>query len=526
MTRTLLIGWDGATFPVLDALAAEGVMPFLAGLMGRGTRAELLSTEPPVTFPGWTSLVTGCTPARHGIFDFVLAREMGNGVFVRVPDSRDVHAETIWEMASRQDRTLISLNFPLTSPPRPIQGALIPGFVSWRHLGRAVHPRGLYERVRSLPGLDPQVISWDMDKEQKAVQALPTDQYQDWIRGHIDRERQWFQILLHLMQEQPWDLAGFLADGPDKLQHLAWRLLDPALVPDRPTAWEAGIRGLCLQYFNELDAALERIVTLAGDDTRVFLVSDHGFGPTWEIFYPNVLLHQHGFLEWGPGAEADDSERMFSQRRRGDMYDWERTTAYALTPSSNAVRIRVAKGPGDSGVLPEDYAAVRDRVSDCLLSFTDPASGEPVVRSVTPRERLFGGRLLRWAPDLTLVLRDQGFVSVLKSDTPLRRRNEVKGTHRPEGVFVAAGPGIRQGHVSAPLSIVDVCPALAYSLGVRIPERLDGALPTDVFEPALLQAQPPRYGGAASPEAADDEPLSEDEEAAILSRLTALGYVE
>ena len=67
MGPTLLIGLDGATFTVLDPYMERGVMPFLAELSARGTRAVLRSIMPPLTPPAWTSLVTGQAPrpARH-----------------------------------------------------------------------------------------------------------------------------------------------------------------------------------------------------------------------------------------------------------------------------------------------------------------------------------------------------------------------------------------------------------------------------------------------------------------------------
>jgi predicted AlkP superfamily phosphohydrolase/phosphomutase len=68
--RVVLIGLDGGTFGTLDALIEEGVMPFLKGFLASGTRAQLLSVIPPLTPPGWTSLVTGRTPGNHGGYGF------------------------------------------------------------------------------------------------------------------------------------------------------------------------------------------------------------------------------------------------------------------------------------------------------------------------------------------------------------------------------------------------------------------------------------------------------------------------
>ena len=58
----LLIGLDGGTFATLDPLIEGGVMPFLKEFLASGVRGELLSVIPPLTPPGWSSLVTGRTP--------------------------------------------------------------------------------------------------------------------------------------------------------------------------------------------------------------------------------------------------------------------------------------------------------------------------------------------------------------------------------------------------------------------------------------------------------------------------------
>ena len=49
MSRTLLLGLDGATFTVLDALMEQGLMPSLRRLCAGGVRAGLQSTVTPLT---------------------------------------------------------------------------------------------------------------------------------------------------------------------------------------------------------------------------------------------------------------------------------------------------------------------------------------------------------------------------------------------------------------------------------------------------------------------------------------------
>jgi predicted AlkP superfamily phosphohydrolase/phosphomutase len=532
--RTILIGLDGATFTVLDPFMEKGVMPFLKGFIARGVRGELLSTPNPLTPPAWTSLATGRSPGNHGIFDFIRPEETEDGTYLKLVNSRDIRCQTIWSMASEQERRVISLNFPGMFPPPPVNGYVVPGFVSWRHLRRAVYPPSLYEKLKTLPGFNPKDIAWDLDLEKKSIQSLPQAEYEDWIRFHIRRERQRFEILRYLMRSDPCDLTAVVFDCVDHLQHLAWRFLDPAFFAEQTSPWEKKIRDLCQGYFGELDGFLAEIVEIPGQEANVVIASDHGFGPTWDIFYLNVWLHQHGYLQWGKdGAPLDDEEKILAMRMKTQygLLDWKKTVAYALTPSSNGIYIRVSKGPGQPGIPPETYEAFRAKLINSLLAFTDPASGEPVVRRVMTREEAFPGSQMHLAPDLTLVLRDQGFISILNADSPLKRRKEPKGMHRPEGILIAAGPAIQQGLKVDQLSILDVCPVLLYSMGLKIPEDMEGRFPAEIFNPSYLQAHPPYIGEATAPvdktSAQTAEPsLSSEEEAAVLSRLKALGYIE
>ena len=108
MSRTVLIGLDGATFSILDRLMAEGLMPSLQAFVETGVRADLLSTPNPFTPPAWTTLATGRGPGHHGIFDFVRIAGDGHRPQYIIATSQDVRCETIWSMANRQGRRVTS----------------------------------------------------------------------------------------------------------------------------------------------------------------------------------------------------------------------------------------------------------------------------------------------------------------------------------------------------------------------------------------------------------------------------------
>lgn len=533
MKKLLMIGLDGATYALLKPLIADGYMPFLGKVMAEGAYGDLMSTPNPLTPPGWISTVTGCSPDVHGIYDFLRPESTEEGVFLKVNDSRDILCDTVWTLASRQGKRVTTLNFYGMSPPVPVDGYLISGFIPWRHLRSATYPESLFDTVKNLPNVDIKKLGMDIGEEKKCIQGLPEEEYEEWIHLQSERDAAWTELLSHLMQSDPTDLTAIVYDGTDKIQHLFWRYLDPSLV-DATTAnpWDTHIRELCLNYYRQIDQSIERLVALSGPDTHLVITSDHGFGPTHEVVYLNEWLARNGYLTWTAQTNVDNTSKLTADRIKDHtlMIDWEHTLAYSLTPSSNAIYVKQAKD-GDIGVSAEEYPNFCRALQQKLLDYRHPIDGGQVFAKADLNEnRLAGKASLEHAPDITLGLRDGGFVSILRSAEVVKTRDKVDGTHRPNGVFIAWGPDIASGKHLDPLSILDVTPMLLHLMGLEIPKEIEGRVPVEALRGEALSANPVRFSEMAQParpKAAADRPeISEDEKDALMAQLKLLGYMD
>jgi predicted AlkP superfamily phosphohydrolase/phosphomutase len=321
-------------------------------------------------------------------------------------------------------------------------------------------------------------------------------------------------------------------DGVDKLQHLCWRFLDAAYVSGAPTPWESEIVGLCEEYFRRLDTMIGRVVDLAGPGATILLGSDHGFGPTEDIFYVNSWLEQEGYLVWADDQQAAPGDVPmvgFGQMTR-HVYqlDWSRTRAYAATPSSQAIHI-VTHPHNAAPLSREEYLSIRDDIVAKLGELRSPRTGNPFVIKAWTKDEAFSGPFDALAPDITLTLDEGAAVSILRSNEIVARRAIPLGNHRWDGIFVAAGPTIRQGERVDEVSLLDLAPTILYSLGVPIPDDVSGRLPESIFKTGVLMEHPPVYVDVASrvQSVADiDAGIDEEAETTILKRLRALGYVE
>jgi predicted AlkP superfamily phosphohydrolase/phosphomutase len=531
MAPTVLIGIDGATFAVLDPYMERGVMPCLAKLSERSSRAVLRSIMPPLTPPAWTSLMTGKHPGQHGIFDFFQKEEPGS-VYFSFASSQEIRSPTIWTLASEQGRQVVSLNFPLMFPPPDVHGAIVPGgMMPWRQLRLGCHPPGLFDELQGLPDFNPREML-DMQLEIKAIDGCPEEEFAEFVELHRRREQCWAGVLRHLAESRRADLVAVMFDGVDKLQHLCWRFIDPSCWPDDPTAWEREMIDRCAAYFRSLDGLIGEIVERAGAEATVVLASDHGFGPTREVFHINSWLEQEGYLFWAEDANSvdrSDTDVGFAEMTRHiNALDWSRTVAYAATPASQGIHI-VDRVPGGDEPLPDSVRATLMRdISAGLREVRRPHDGRPLVEEVWTREEAFAGPFEALGPDLSLVLADGGTISILPSTTIVARRGEARGHHRWEGIFMAAGPGIREGASVAELSIVDVAPLLLHRLGVPVPDDMAGSVPEEIFERGELERRPVTIAPARpwSSVPVTDIELEPEEQAAVMDRLRALGYVE
>ena len=532
-TQTLFIGMDGATFTVLDHLVnsqdgKDPVMPFLAEIYKNGSRAELESTPNPLTPPAWVSMMTGRTPGEHGVFDFIRAEEAGDDVFFTLYDSRDCLVETIWSMASRQGKRVAALNFPFTAPPpKDLNGFMIPGFIPWRHLRRNTAPKDFYDRLKSdMPDFSPKELAWDFEQEKQSVEELSDDDRESWVRYHLPREKQWFNIAEYLLVNEDIDLMAVMFDGVDKLQHQAWLFLSPELQKGELSEYHLRMRDLCLDYFRQLDSFLERLIKAAGPDAQVFMCSDHGFTTTDEVIRINTYLGEKGYLAWKPMPDTEEAKR-----REDSMFanlDWDKTTAYCRTPSSNGINIRVATEDGGSGIQPENYEQFRQQLIKDLEQLKDPDTGERIITGIHTREEVFSGPAMKDAPDILLVLRDHGFVSIKNKLPIVMPRDEVAGTHHPYGVFFGYGKGVNPGKFVERRKIEDVCATLLHSMEMDIPKNMEGKVAETMFSDQFLKDRPVVIGEPTRAVGSkdDSDKMEEDDKGKIMEQLRMLGYME
>ncbi len=132
--RVVVMGFDGLDPDLVAQYSAEGRMPNFERLGKRGYSSKLTTTFPSISPVAWSSFITGCSPAKHNIFDF-LARDRRT----YLPDLSSARITTPTRVLK-----LGKYRFPLEKPGIKL---LRKGKSFWKQLGE----HGVFSAILRVP---------------------------------------------------------------------------------------------------------------------------------------------------------------------------------------------------------------------------------------------------------------------------------------------------------------------------------------------------------------------------------------
>jgi predicted AlkP superfamily phosphohydrolase/phosphomutase len=504
--KVLVIGLDGATWTVIDPLLEEGRLPNLAYLIKNGTRCVSTAIEPPLSPIVWTSLASGKRPEKHGVTHFF-------------DTAKSLRCRRLWDMLERADRPIGVFAWPVTWPPRPANGFIIPSlfaraddtfpeelrFVKEMENGVGT---GWGDRLRLMSvamrhGLRPVTVARiaryligqklgsysDLDRFAKP-RFLKLDVHLDICEFLVKKYRPYF--------------TSFYLNQIDALSHRFWRYYEPHLFPDVTEAEVERYGDMIPRAYELADRAVGRLMKLTDKDTLIVILSDHGFEATdaatgGDEFYGHIL-----------GDRLLEMLGLTGQASYVNHRDW---IVVKLSREANGRRAEIL----------DLMSKVRVRELNApLLKVTEDVTGEIVIK-VYNRKHLY-----REHVDL-----DELHVEFLDGVRPFLDLvdpvydERTSGVHHLDGIAIFCGPGVQPGGHVDRASVLDITPTVLALLGMPIGRDMDGRVLTEVITPEFLAGTPIHAidtydAGLELEEVEEDEAVTEE----LLARLRDLGYVD
>ncbi len=550
--KVLVIGLDGVTFDLLGPWIESGELPNLRRLMRQGAWGRLRTTLPPISSSSWSSFLTGVNPGKHGLVDFVYPSEDSYKVSIINATSRRTRA--LWHWLNDAGYQVGLLGIPTTYPPEPVDGFMISGFLAPGPNSDWAYPPQLKEELQARLGrflLSP-------DERYRSTPHL--DRFLADLTASVENRT---QAALYLMRTKPWDLFAVVYWDTDMVQHETWRLLDPNH-PRYDAAEAQRYRDAILAFHRKVDADVGRLLDAVPAESLVVVMSDHGFGAVHSFFLTNNWLAGEGWLQFKKGpwtafkralfkggftplrmfriAKALGLARLrkkarFQQQAKllnriflsFDDVDWSRTQAFSIG-SFGQIYINVVGLRPQGIVTPgREYEELRERIIHKALALRDPLSGELLVERVYRREELYSGPYTDRTPDLLIQPRNWEYMAFGHADFGSNKLVDpivgLSGHHRPEGIVILAGAGVKPDLRLENASIMDLTPTILHVMGVPIPQELDGRVLEEAFIPGSPAARPAVYGVANIYK--DDSGISSslaEEMEEVQERLRGWGY--
>jgi predicted AlkP superfamily pyrophosphatase or phosphodiesterase len=424
--HVILITIDGlGAFYLSDPQAP---IPTLRKLAAEGASAEALRvSNPSVTWPNHTTLVTGVHPEKHSVlFNGVLVRP-GPGEPVKIDGERDkadlVAVPTLYDLLHRAGYRTAEINWPCTRGAKTLDDSFpdVPDQI------RYITPRLRAQLIGAGILDDAETASF------RVKSAASRDQIWSAAAVHVIRTRRPNFLLFHLLIT-------------DTIQHLHG--------PQSPAAYTA------VALADAHLADVWRAVETAGlrERTTIFVTSDHGFARPSKLVNPNVLFRKAGLQRPSPRMRA----QAISEGGTAFVY----LTAPATREEDRAKVIELLREhEGIAGILsPAKFAA---------LHLPDPTRNPQMADLVLVAKEGYAFSNESFEDDavtkLTIAAGSHGYLST---------------NPKMNGVFVAWGRGIKPGVKLGVVDNIDVAPTIAELLGEQFPGADGKILREILMDPA------------------------------------------
>lgn len=426
MARSIvIISVDGMRPDYITRADEHGLKaPYLRRIMREGVYAEgVTGVVPTVTYPSHTTLITGVSPARHGIYSNTTFDPEQRNLQGWYWYSEDIQVPTLWDIAGAAGLSTASVNWPVSVGAKV--DYLIPevwraGTEDDRKLVRALSTPGLLTKLEAELGPYAEQLNTD----------LPND-----------RLRAKFAIAI-IQKYKPKLITVHLA-ALDHVQH--------QFGPFSPEANNV------LEGSDELVGKIWDAALSADPEAILCVVSDHGFAPVHQKLNLFTAFIQAGLIRPGSGKTMFGTPKVESW----DAMPWANGGSAAI----------VLRDPHDADLV--------HRVRDLLASLAgDPENG--INRIVEEKElRELGGY-----PTATFLVDLKPGFQTDSGLTGALRKEATGGTHGylPEHAelrasFFVAGPGIAHARNLGLVDMRQIAPSIANLLGLQMPTAEATPLP-------------------------------------------------
>ena len=307
--------------------------------------------------------------------------------------------------------------------------------------------------------------------------------YQESVYDEMEYQVDWHvRTAAHLLETRGWDLFYNHWHFPDTVQHHFMSQADPDS-PHYDALHAEAYLSVLRRAYQLSDRLLGGLMRLAGAETHVALVSDHGNASNKYVCHLERRLQATGLLR-REGAGGDGA------------IDWANSLAYPHGGFQVNVNLRGRESHGS--VEPEHYERVVNEIINALHDWRTDDGLRPVALALRKQDAALIGYWGERAGDVIFIY-NAGFAWGQPHAGASVAPAPPGANHGPQiptaetalssnlAAWIIAGPGIKAGYRRdmnriGPARLIDFVPTLCHALGITPPAQCQGAVEYDIFE--------------------------------------------
>jgi tetratricopeptide (TPR) repeat protein len=283
--KVLLVGWDSADWQIINSLVSAGLMPTLAGILDGGVMGNLSTLRPILSPMLWNSIATGKRADKHGILGFVEPKPDGSGIQPVSSTSRKTKA--LWNILTQNGLRSHVVGWYASHPAEPILGGCVSDHYAIVSGTRdqlapvppqSIHPPELLERLAELRVHPDHITPWHLAPFVPTLGQVPPEETPPitGLQKMLARCATVHAAATELMEHEPWDFMAVYYETIDHVCH-GFMKYHPPRMDHIPEPLFERYREVVNGIYRYHDMMLQRLLQLAGEETTVLIVSDHGF---------------------------------------------------------------------------------------------------------------------------------------------------------------------------------------------------------------------------------------------------------
>jgi predicted AlkP superfamily phosphohydrolase/phosphomutase len=488
--KLIILGIDGLSHKVIEK--CQDAMPTLYQHFKNDTQSVLKTTFPYFTGPAWTSFQTGKDTGNHGVNNYFKYDKDFN---IRMVNGNDIKEKTFYEIVDENGLKCFTMNLPYTNPAKT-KGDIV---YSWLYAAnednKLFFPRNLPERFPSLK-----------QYRNHTERAKGTMKYLDSTYECLLTEE---KVIQEVITKDEHDVAFFLICALDRVQHKTY--------PDLIAQIDNSKTKMSKKIFKKLDDIIKWIDENKKEETKVIIMSDHGFRAYDGKFYVNSWLKNKGHLITSPGGQiinevTSDNTKNKKKKRKLNItplvvfvkkhprlfkfaehfydvivknipfdivkqqgIDFSKTKAYCRSSFESTIFL-------NENLSIEEKKKLKIEIIDGLNKLEDIEAHDC--------QGFYHGKYVNQIGDVVVSSEKYEIDSTIGNQEFI---SMTRLMHDLYGSFICYGPDIKTNYVLEKSHITDMTPTILHLLDLKVPNDLDGKVLKEIFaegtDPAINEVK-------------------------------------